>query len=606
MNTVYRSVAYVRKFALTHKLWSAVIVVLVVGAGWWVNGLVNPKAAEVHYFLGTVATGTVISTVSGSGQVSPSDQVTINPKASGSITRVLVKNGQKVAAGQALAYIDSSDEYNAVRAAQADLKSAQLSLEKLQEPPTGLSLIQSQNALAKAQEDAQTAVSNLAKSYSDGYNDTVSTYVDMPEIMTGLKDIDIGTEASRGTQWNVDYYSNTVLTWDSQAPTFRDNAYQTYQTALSSYNKALRDYQAMSASSGTSTIAAAIAETAHMTQDVQTALNASDALIQLYEGQVKDHNQVPSSFADTSLTNLSNYLAKMNSHVSTLLADTDTITSGQIAIAAANRAIAEDQQSLAQLQAGADALDLQSAQLSVQQKETALAQAQQNLDDYTVRSPIGGTLANLELNVGDTVSSGTAAAVVITQQQIAELSLNEIDAAKVSAGEKATLTFDAIPDLTLTGTVANVSALGAVTQGVVSYTVQIAFDTQDTRIKAGMTVNADIQSAVHQNVLLVPSTAIKAQGAESYVLAFTPAIPEAEVQAAGAHGIVSSSAPRRIPVHPGISDDRNTEILSGVTAGEQIVVRTSNGSSVGTASAPKTSGAAGGRGAGGLGGGIRL
>ena len=603
MNTLYSGIASMRRFVVAHKVWAAIILVVVLGGGWWVYGLVNPKTTAAHYILGNVSSGTIISVVSGSGQVSPSNQVTINPKASGTVKSVLVKNGQQVAAGQALAYIDSADEYNAVQSAQTDLKSTQLSLQKIELPPTQLSVTQSQNALAKAQESAQTAVASLAKAYSDGYNDTVSAYVDLPDIMTGLKDVDLGTEASRGVQWNIDYYKSAVVTWDPEAGTFRDNAYQTYTTALSSYNTSLADYQATSASSATSSIASIISETARMTQDVQTALNASDALLQLYEGQIKDHNQVPSPFADSSLTNLSNYLSKMNTHVSALLSDSNTITNDQLAISDANRTIGEDQQSLAQLQAGANSLDLQSAQLTVQQKETALAQAQQNLDNYTIRSPISGTLANLSLHVGDTVSSGTSAAVVITTQQVADLSLNEIDAAKVSAGQKVTLTFDAIPDLTLTGTVGNVSALGTVTQGVVSYGVQIAFDTQDARIKAGMTVNAQIQTAVHQNVLTVPSSAIKSQGTQNYVQVFIPAIPDAEVQAAGSLGIVSSSAPQNVPVTMGISDDTNTEILSGLTQNEQIVVRTTTGSTV-SAAAPATSrtttGGAGARGGGGI------
>ena len=73
--------------------------------------------------------------------------------------------------------------------------------------------------------------------------------------------------------------------------------------------------------------------------------------------------------------------------------------------------------------------------------------------------------------------------------------MNEVDAAKISVGNKTTLTFDATEDLTLTGKVAQIDTIGTVEQGVVSYKVKIAFDTQDERIKPGMTANASIQKS---------------------------------------------------------------------------------------------------------------
>ncbi len=111
---------------------------------------------------------------------------------------------------------------------------------------------------------------------------------------------------------------------------------------------------------------------------------------------------------------------------------------------------------------------------------------------------------------------------------------------------------------------------GAVTQGVVSYGVQITLDTQDSRVKAGMTVNADIQTAVHANVLTVPSGAVKTVNGSSYVLVFNPPL----ASAGGISGVTSTVAPVQVPVTVGISDDTNVEILSGLTAGEQVVTRT--------------------------------
>src|SRR6185503_5946600 len=109
---------------------------------------------------------------------------------------------------------------------------------------------------------------------------------------------------------------------------------------------------------------------------------------------------------------------------------------------------------------------------------------------YTVRAPFSGTIAKLSVDKGDQASSGTTVATIISKNQIADLSLNEVDAAKVTVGQKATLTFDAVEDLSIAGAVASVDTLGTVSQGVVSYVVKIQFTTQDERVKPGMSVNA--------------------------------------------------------------------------------------------------------------------
>lgn len=134
--------------------------------------------------------------------------------------------------------------------------------------------------------------------------------------------------------------------------------------------------------------------------------------------------------------------------------------------------------------------------------------------------------------------------------------------------------------------------MGTVSQGVVSYTIKITFDTQDSRIKSGMTINASIQTAVHPDVLYVPSGAVKTSNGTSYVLSFeTPLVDTSTTL-----GVVSKITPIQIPVQIGISDDTNIEIISGLTEGEQVVSRTTTSSAVTktTTTAPSLFGGGGG------------
>lgn len=600
---VQERISRLRASISAHKIRTAIIVIVLAAAAYWIYGIVHPATSQTSYVLTTVKTGTIVSTVSGSGQVSPSNEVTINPQASGQISRVLVKDGQHVVTGQPIAYIYAADEYNALQSAKASLQSAQISLAKLQEPATALQLTQDQDSITKAQASLVTDQSNLQTDYTNTYSDIVSTYLDLPSIQTQLQDVELGTEASKGAQWNLDYYENATTNWDNiDSLAGRADTYAAYTKALASYNKSYADFQQLQSTSATSTILAMADESYSALQDMQDALNTMNSYIQFYENQVKNNNQDVNSEATASVTTLSADITKVNTHLSSLLSDKNQIANAQQAIVNDSATIKEGQQTLAQLQTGADPLDLQSAELNVQQQQNAVAQAEQNLSDYTISAPFSGTITDLNINVGDTVSSGTSAATLITTDDIASLSFNEVDAAKLAVGQQATLTFDAIPNLSLTGTVVDVSQLGTVTQGVVSYTVKIDFSTQDSRVKAGMSVSADIQAAVHSDVLIVPASAITTSNGSSYVRAFVPALTGANTTSST--GVVSATAPTQIPVTVGISDNTNTEITSGLTAGQQIVSRVITSSNAKTAAASATSrtGGAGGFGGGGPGG----
>ena len=208
--------------------------------------------------------------------------------------------------------------------------------------------------------------------------------------------------------------------------------------------------------------------------------------------------------------------------------------------------------------------------MSVTQKENALQDAQDNLSNYYVRAPFNGTLSKLDVHRGDPASSGTAVATLIANDQVVDISLNEVDAASVIVGDKVTLTFDAIEGLTLTGKVSNIDTVGTVTQGVVNYTATISFDATDPRVKPGMSTTASIITKIDADVLTVPSSAIKTTANGSYVQAFDV---DPTVTSTTTGGLISATPPTQIPVTVGISDDSNTEITQGVTEGQSIVIK---------------------------------
>src|SRR3990167_11113902 len=109
-----------RKFA------SGIAFLLIVGIGYWGFGNFFSEDGVIRYASAQVQKGTLIVSISGSGQVSASNQIDIKPKASGDVVYVGVKNGQEVKAGTLIAQIDARDAQKTVRDAEVNLESANL------------------------------------------------------------------------------------------------------------------------------------------------------------------------------------------------------------------------------------------------------------------------------------------------------------------------------------------------------------------------------------------------------------------------------------------------------------------------------------------------
>lgn len=556
MQTFIRYISSAWSYARAHALVSAIAIVVVLGGGWWILGKTAGASAATRYVVGQVKRGTVVASVSASGQISASNQVDLKPKASGTITYVGIKPGQAVRAGQLLVRLDSGD-------AGYELESAQLSYEKLVTvDPQSL-------------HDAQLAVTDAQDSQASAY---VSARAGVIKASTDMQSAveDINTLFGNGGYLAT---QNGLSLGESASRGQAQSSWYAADKAVSDFIRAIR---ALPANASPAQIDAALAQSYAAASAVATAAkDAQDAVVLL-----RNLGNSNNSAADTAYSAVTGYVSTANGIVSALSSLQDSVTSDKHALEKAQTALGD-------LQAGPDEIDRRSQALEVRQKQEALS-------DYSVYAPFDGIIASVAASVGEAGSSGTAVATLITRSQVAQVSLNEVDAAKVSAGQKATLTFDAIDNLTLTGTVAEVDAIGTVSQGVVSYSVQIALDSQDERIKPGMTVNANIQTDTAQDALVVPLSAVKTAQGQSYVLAFETPLATSSAPAAG---IASNEAPIQIPVEAGISDDASVEIRSGLAEGEQIVIRTIAAKSAATASATTRAGGTTGTRAGGFGGG---
>lgn len=526
-----------KKYISEHKKMTWFIVILVLISGYYGYSKYKSNAnAVTKYVISDVKNGAVVSSVSGSGQISASNQVVIKSETSGDIVSVNVSVGQSVRTGDLIAAVDARD-------AKINLENAKINMEKLTNT-NSTSLLQNNNSLGKA--------------YETGFNTVVSTNLDFPSVISGLDDL---------FYKQTGYLSDTKIQSLSDATkSLRNTAGVQFDSAKTKQDSNDIIYQKTSRTSSNSDIENLINDTYDTVKQFTEALKNTRNAVAYVKNQGVDKNATD---ATTAETNLNTWINQMNSHLSDLLT--------------AKNNIAETKNSLTELNKGTNSLDVRAQQLSLESAQIAY-------DNSFIRAPFDGVVAQLTVNKGDSVSSGTSLGTFITQQKVADITLNEVDVAKIKTGDKATLTFDAIDGLSITGKVSSIDLVGTVTQGVVSYPVKIVFDTQDDRIKSGMSASAAIVTNSKQDVIIVPTNAIKTQGSVSYV----DMVPK-DTATTDSSGVELATAPTQQQIELGISDDPNTEIVSGLSVGDKIVTKTIAGTATkAVATAPSLFGGAGG------------
>ena len=570
-------------FISGHKILTGIIIIIVIAGGYFGIASTGSKKAATKYVVSTVTKGDLITTVSATGQVDSSNEIKVTSSASGEVTYVGATVGQDVKEGDLLMKIDDTDAQRSLREAQANLDLAQLALEQEQEPVDQLTLLQAQNALTTSQQTKQTSQDDLSKSYDDGFTQVSNSFLDLPSVMTGLNSVLFGNDFSK-VQQNSDYYASRVKSYNSAATQYETDAYNKYQAAYAAYSKNFSDYKATSRYSSTDTIDSLLSETYDTAKTVSEAVKSANNLIQFYEDQMTSQGLTYNTMADTQLSTLDGYTSKVNTDLSSLLSSEQTIANDKQAIINADADIQEKQVSLQETQAGPTALDLKTKEVAVEQAKNSLLAAQETLNNYYIYAPFSGTVAEIDVNQGDTVSSGASLITFISKGRIAAVSLNEIDVPKIKVGDDVSLTFDAVSDVTLTGKVSQIDTIGTVSSGVVYYDTQISFDDASGKINPGMSVSASIISDAKKDVLMVSNSAVKSSNGSYYVQ--VPATNVASTSLDDSKGVSLAGGITSKTVEIGSANDTDTEITSGLNENDQVITSTVTGT---TASSSKTS-----------------
>jgi HlyD family secretion protein len=209
--------------------------------------------------------------------------------------------------------------------------------------------------------------------------------------------------------------------------------------------------------------------------------------------------------------------------------------------------------------------DEASARATVTDARAALATDETNLSKASIRSPIDGVVLTRSVDPGNAVAASLQAVTLFTvAEDLARLRLqvnvDEADVGAVQVGQKAGFTVSAYPSRRYPATITRVAFGSTTTDNVVTYVTYLDVDNADLSLRPGMTATATITATERRDVLLVPNTALR----------FTPAANGAGGPAAGSAGSPSIMS-RLMPRPPGAGGTRRSAAAGASTAGARQV-----------------------------------
>jgi HlyD family secretion protein len=188
--------------------------------------------------------------------------------------------------------------------------------------------------------------------------------------------------------------------------------------------------------------------------------------------------------------------------------------------------------------------------------EVRLASVRATLDLARIDAPFAGTVTEVESQVGDLVNAGTAAfRVDDLSRLLVKVQVSEVDINRVEVGQGVVLTFDAILEKEYAGVVTDIASSGSSAGGAVNFTVTVELANPDEDIRPGMTAAANIAVSQLDDVLLVPSRAVRTVGGSRVVY------------------VLRNNVPMMVEVELGASSNAQVQITSGdVKEGDRVIL----------------------------------
>ena len=466
----------------------------------------NDAMQASTYTMDTAVRTSIVESITGTGTLEPADKYTVTTLLKGDVLSDAFEEGDIVKEDQTLYQIDSSDMETSIEKAQISVSSAQ--------------------------RNYNTAVKAL-----DNLNVKTKVGGTVTDVL-----VEVGDEVSAG-QEIAKVRDDSVMTIELPFPADEADTFYIGQSAEVTL------YGSFETLSGT------VASVSGATQVMPGNMIVKNVKINVDNpGAISEEQMATAEVGTSGSTQSGKFQYKENRSV-------NAEVSGEVVeIVNDEGALVSDGSTIIRLESDNVTDSVQSASDNVKDAQISLENQYENLEDYTVKSPINGTVIEKLVKAGDTIDAG---AKLCTRYDLSYLKMtmnvDELDINKISVGQDVTITADAVEGKTFAGKVTKINMAGTTTNGVTTYPVEVQIDNPDEDLLPGMNVSTEIVVSQADDVIAIPVGAVT-RG--NMVLVKT-----------GANSSEDPSIPEGyeyVEVETGISNDSYVEIKSGINEGDEI------------------------------------
>ena len=235
------------------------------------------------------------------------------------------------------------------------------------------------------------------------------------------------------------------------------------------------------------------------------------------------------------------------------------IAQAEITLRQAQSNLITAQNNLKTLLEGPDARDVEIAQSQVQQAQLSILQAENNLESSRLVAPLDGVISLVSAKAGEQAPAGTPAFRVTDLSRLQmEVLVDEIDIRQLALGQPVRIRVDALPDIPINGQVTEISPTAEDVGGVIAYRVTVVPEVADGSVRAGMSATAFVTTAQVEDVVLVPNRYIQLDRENGRAFVYR----------------MIDGAPQLQEVELGLRSERDSQILAGVTDGDELALVT--------------------------------
>ena len=577
------------RFIKNHKVISSVIAIVLVAAI-AVSAVSAHKRKAEKGSADTEAAAerrTISESISGSSTIEANNEYSVVPLVTGEILEADFEEGDTVKKDQVLYKIDSSTVETSVKSADLAVEKSQIAYDKALKSHTDEISQKTNESNALSIQKAQNTYNEALDSVNDltvraGTSGTVSeVYVSVGDKVTaGAKIADITD--NEHLKARVPFNASDA-----------ENIYSGEDATVTLVNSgSVLSGTVTSVSSGSeSTVGSMKVKYVTIEVDNPGAVQEGESVTAMVGGYAcNDVGSFESAEKRTVIAEVPGDISSVwvvkgdylldGSTVATINSDSVDKQKKDADISLREAKLKQESAKLEQMDGDDYASKLKSARLALDDALLQRDKMYKELDDYTIKAPIDGTVVSKKKKAGDKIESGGGAsaasaasaassssssnvlAVIYDMSSLCfELSVDELDVKKVEVGQEVEITADAVEGKTYTGIVENVSVNGTVgTNGVTTYPAKVRIQDADDKLLPGMNIDAVITVEKAENVIAVPLRAVN-RGNTVYVK--------------GNKSDDTDKAPegfKTVQVETGISDDNYIEIKSGISENDTVYV----------------------------------